>query len=105
MSSERSANIIETLCIASHITTGPTRFESSLLCSNHLTMADPMRPVPIGGNINRGPQLLAVLWSETSIALAVVCLRVFARAKYVKKFWWDDWLMFFTMVSKNRIRP
>ena len=60
-------------------------------------MATTLAPPPTGGNKNRGPALLAIMWSEGAVALIIVVLRLYARLM-IKRLGIDDWIMFFTMV-------
>jgi len=45
---------------------------------------------PPDGDADRGPLLLGVTIVSTSLALAVVGLRLFVRVKIVKNVGWDD---------------
>ncbi|RWA07280.1 hypothetical protein EKO27_g7834 [Xylaria grammica] len=47
--------------------------------------------------MDRGPQLVAMFWTYTAIALVVLSLRFYSRFK-IHAFGWDDWLMFITVV-------
>lgn len=54
-------------------------------------------PPPVGGNLNRGPALVDIFWTECVIALVFVSLRCYARI-LVRNLGIDDWIMFTTMV-------
>ncbi|KAF4301656.1 hypothetical protein GTA08_BOTSDO09042 [Botryosphaeria dothidea] len=41
----------------------------------------------------KGPQLMAVLWLETILALTVISLRYWTRSKIGGQVGWDDWLL------------
>ena len=60
-------------------------------------MSDLTSPPP-GGDQNKAPMLAAVMWSEATIAIVVVILRMYTRARLVRKVGWDDWIMLFTLV-------
>ncbi|KAL9596856.1 MAG: hypothetical protein Q9219_005526 [cf. Caloplaca sp. 3 TL-2023] len=47
---------------------------------------------------DRGSRLLALYWTECTIALIIVSLRVFWRLK-LKSLGWDDWFMVLTVVK------
>lgn len=49
-----------------------------------------------GGVEDRGPDLVAVTWVFTALAVIVVCLKVFTRVKIIKEPALDD---FFTVLS------
>ena len=42
-------------------------------------MATNLAPRPTGGNKNRDPVLLPIVWSEGAVALIVILLRLYAR--------------------------
>jgi hypothetical protein len=48
---------------------------------------------------NKGPMIASVVIALTSLALTVVCTRVYVRILKVKAFGSDDWVMCATMVS------
>lgn len=48
-------------------------------------------------DINRGPVVVAILWTETAVAVIIVSMRFYART-IVKRISWDDWLMLVTLV-------
>ena len=57
-------------------------------------------PRPTDGDRNRGPQLLAMWWTELSICIIMVVLRFYSRYK-LKNFGTDDWLMLTALVSSE----
>ena len=57
---------------------------------------------PPGGDYNKGPSFTTLVWIENTVAFLFVSLRLYARAKYVKKFWWDDWFIIVTMVKSSK---
>lgn len=50
-------------------------------------------------NEDRGPQLLAMYWTECTIVTIVVALRFYSRIK-IKGLGLDDWTVLFTLVRK-----
>ena len=52
---------------------------------------------PPDGDRHRGPELLAVFWTECAVALIFVSLRIYSRVM-IRGIGYDDWIMFFTMV-------
>ena len=54
-------------------------------------------PVPAGGDENRGPSLLAMWWTEVSISIIMVTMRLCSRWK-LKNIGIDDWLMVTALV-------
>lgn len=51
----------------------------------------------------KGPQTLAVLWTETVLALVVISLRYYTRRNIGGQVGWDDWLLFVTWVRVSAI--
>lgn len=49
---------------------------------------------------NKGPMINAVVWIGAGVALLLVLLRLFTRAKIVGKVGLDDYVMVFAMVSQ-----
>ncbi len=49
---------------------------------------------------NQGPMINAVIWLGAGLSLILVLLRVFARARIVKKIGLDDHIMVVAMVSQ-----
>lgn len=49
-------------------------------------------------DINRGRVVVAILWTETAVAVIIVSMRFYARTM-IKRISWDDWLMLVTLVS------
>jgi L-lactate permease len=50
---------------------------------------------------NRGPEILAVCGSLVGLALIVVALRIWVRAKMVRHMGSDDWAIIAAMVCTN----
>ena len=55
----------------------------------------------IVGNQNRGPELLAIIWVFTILALLVVITRFYTKIKVLHKTGLDDALVVFSMVSQR----
>lgn len=47
----------------------------------------------------RGPEILAVFCSGTALAALAVAMRLWVRAKIIRKVGLDDWLVAFSMVG------
>lgn len=47
---------------------------------------------------DKGPKILAVLWGLTGFTLIVVSARMTIRARMLRNFGLDDWLIAFSMV-------
>ena len=54
---------------------------------------------PPSNNNNRGPEILITFSSTLGIALILLCLRLYVRARIVRKLWWDDLFIAFSFVS------
>lgn len=54
--------------------------------------------VPPGGDENSGPEQEAFNGLVMSIALVLVSLRFYVRARIMKKPWWDDFFLLLGMV-------
>ena len=50
---------------------------------------------------DRGYTLLVVTWVECTISILLVTLRMFSRAKIIRKVGWDDWFMCISLVSNK----
>lgn len=88
---------------------------SSLFCFELLVIYSPspkndsdllpnkMPPYPrtIPPDEDRGPQLLAMYWTECTVVTIVVALRFYSRIR-IKGLGLDDWNVLFTMVRANR---
>lgn len=48
---------------------------------------------------NRGPEILAVSWVFTSLAIIVVSLKLFTRTYILHGLGWDDFFIFLSLVS------
>lgn len=53
------------------------------------------------GDQNRATELIAVTWVWCSLSLMAICLRLYSRVRITKNLWWDDWVIFFTMVCET----
>ena len=62
--------------------------------SNMTTM-----PLPSELHSDQGPNILALSWTECSLAILVVSARMYTRSRIVRNVGWDDWTMLFAMVS------
>lgn len=58
---------------------------------------------PVGGDKNTGPEQMALHSLSAFIALVLVSLRFYVRARIVKKIWWDDFFLLLGMV-RNLIK-
>ena len=56
---------------------------------------------PPGGDENKGPLILAIMWVECTIAILLVCARTFTRVHLVHNLGLDDWTMILSMASKQ----
>lgn len=54
---------------------------------------------PLDEDVNIGDQLTAVVIVTFSLAAIAVTARMYARARLVRKVWWDDWTILFAVVS------
>jgi hypothetical protein len=52
--------------------------------------------------VTRGPTVMIVELSILPFALACVILRLWIRIRWLRKGWWDDWLMVVAMVCFRR---
>lgn len=50
---------------------------------------------------SRAAELNSVGWVFTGAAIAAVVLKLFARVEIVKRVGWDDFFIFFSLVSKH----
>ena len=46
---------------------------------------------------DRGPDIVGLVWAETSIAITLVALRFYSRIR-LQKIGFDDWIMLFSLV-------
>jgi hypothetical protein len=65
-----------------------------------LIMAD-AAAMPLPPNEDRGPEILAVCGSLVGIALVMVVLRIWVRAKMVRHVGADDWTIIAAMVCPS----
>ena len=54
---------------------------------------------PPGGDENKGPVVLAAVWTLTSIALVTVAARLYGRYRLTRNAGWDDLFITISMVS------
>lgn len=52
-------------------------------------------------NANRGPELLAITWVFTVLALLVVIAKFYTKVKILRGLGIDDFLVVLSMVSRN----
>ena len=52
---------------------------------------------------NRAPELLAVLWAFTILALIVVLLKICTRLRIIHETGLDDFFVFFSMVRSRTV--
>ena len=58
-----------------------------------------MLPFPSEEYSDKGPNILALSWTECSLAILVVSARMYTRSRLVRNVGCDDWTMLFAMVS------
>lgn len=51
------------------------------------------------GSDNRGPELLGLIWTFTTVSIATVALKLFTRRKFLQGLGWDDFFIFLSLVS------
>ncbi|KAK0648212.1 hypothetical protein B0T16DRAFT_113643 [Cercophora newfieldiana] len=79
---------------ASTVSTSGEKSRSSTYTRRKLEPGVNMAPTdtpPAGGDVDRGPVILAVTIVTTVLALIVVALRIWVRLKIVKNVGWDDY--------------
>lgn len=54
-----------------------------------------------GSNDNKAPEFLGVFATGTVVAMVLVCLRVWVRAKIIRKVALDDWVVVISLVKSN----
>jgi len=62
-------------------------------------MAGETSTAPAGGDINRGPSFLAILWATLAISIIFVFARVYVRLVVIKYHGWDDYWIIASIVS------
>lgn len=55
---------------------------------------------PPDGDVNRGPTLIAIFWTEIGVSIIFVMLRFYTRLR-MGRLGADDWTILITMVRKN----
>ncbi|OJD26601.1 hypothetical protein ACJ73_02010 [Blastomyces percursus] len=58
---------------------------------------DDRGPPPPDGDVNKGPMLNAITWTECSVALVLVMARVITRTRLIQRWGWDDAFMCLAM--------
>jgi len=53
-------------------------------------------------NESRGTEINVIAWVFTGIAISTVSLKLFSRAHVVKQLGWDDFFIFFSLVSRTK---
>lgn len=61
-------------------------------------------PASLEGDQSRANELVTVTWVWCSLSLIVVSLRLYSRVWITRNLWWDDWVIFFTMVRKHIVQ-
>ena len=51
-------------------------------------------------DITRAPQIIIVVWSTLVLAGVLIVLKLLARARKRLRWWWDDYMMVLSWVSK-----
>lgn len=55
---------------------------------------------PAGGDVNRGPNFLAISLTTTSLAFVTCILRIFVRLRIVRSIGWDNYMIIVAIVSR-----
>lgn len=58
-----------------------------------------MSDTTLSPDVNIGPSAIIAGWTEASIALIIVSMRIYTQAKVVGQFGIDDYLMILALVS------
>jgi hypothetical protein len=61
-------------------------------------MPPPALTAPQGGDVNRGPSLLEILWVTAGLAVLFVLSRLYVRLAIIKWHGWDDYLIVVSIV-------
>lgn len=61
-------------------------------------MANSTMAAPPGGDVDRGPTIMAIMWVQAAISCIVVALRFWARIT-IKALGKDDWAMLATLIK------
>jgi len=51
-------------------------------------------------DITRAPQIIIVVWSTLVLSGVLIVLKLLARARKRLRWWWDDYMMVLSWVSK-----
>ena len=57
----------------------------------------PLGPPPPGGDVDRGPRLIAYFWVLSAASVTLLSARFYARVS-IRAVGWDDWMMLLTVV-------
>ena len=52
---------------------------------------------------DRGPQILAVVFTTTILAILAVAIRVWSRKRSKAGLWWDDWAIMASLVKESAL--
>ena len=69
--------------------------------SSQLAIMSSTPKPPPDGDVNIGYRLTAVVIVTFSLAAIAVTMRIYTRARLVRKVGWDDWLILFAVVGLN----
>ena len=62
-------------------------------------MANPQAlPLPLGGDRDKSPALVAVSAISLGVALVLVALRLYVRVTIIRKVWWDEFFIILGLV-------
>lgn len=61
-------------------------------------IANSTMEAPAGGDVDRGPTIMAIMWVQAAISCIVVALRFWARIT-IKALGKDDWIMLCTLIK------
>ena len=57
-------------------------------------------PVPIDGDVNRGGSVIALQAVTISVAVILIALRLYVRARIFRALAWDDFFIVLALVSE-----
>lgn len=70
-------------------------------------MSSPPPPPPLSDPAwqdNRAAELIGLTWTWCGLSLVFVGMRMYTRLKLKHNFWWDDFMILFTMVRQQAER-
>ena len=67
-------------------------------------MSSQIMSPPDGGDVDRGPAMLGIFWTETALSIVIVASRFYSRY-VIKGIGSDDWAMLSTLVCSSRCMP